>query len=225
MVQLLTFKRFHTAEQAAEIITLLQEHHIPVEYEEEVLLDKIYAGQNFDQRHLVKIPAGYFSQADSLLKSQIRVSLDEVEPDYYLLAFSTEELKEVIDKKDEWGDYDYALALKLLEKQGISYSPEQLKQQGESRLDTLSQPQALPLWWLVVGYISPLFIFTMIPFTLVCSLLGIFIGGFVYLTKKTLPDGSRVPAFTAKARTQGKWMMVIVFVLDVICWRELISRM
>ncbi len=51
MAQLLTFKRHSTAEQASQVITILQEHQIPVQYEQDVvLLDKIYAGQNFDPR-------------------------------------------------------------------------------------------------------------------------------------------------------------------------------
>lgn len=226
MKELRTFKRFHTAEQAAEIISLLQEHNIPIQYEEEVLLmDSLYVGQNFDQRHLVKIPAGFFSQADALLKSQITVSVEDVEPDHYLLSFSTEELKEVVIKKDEWGDFDYALALKLLEKQGVSYSPEELQTLGSSRLKTLAEPQGLPAVWLVTGYLSPLLLFMPIPFSFTYSFIGIFIGAFVWLTKKTLPDGSRVNAFSEKTRNQGKWMIVSVIVLMAICWMLLFELM
>lgn len=226
MKQLLTFKRFHTAEQAAEIISLLQEHNIPTQYEEEVvLMDKIYVGQNFDQRHLVKIPADYFSQADTLLKSQISISPEDVEPDYYLLSFSTEELKEVIIKKDEWGDFDYALALKLLEKQGVVYSPEQLQHLGSSRLETLSKQQHLPVVWLVTGYLSPFLLLVPIPFSFTYSFIGIFIGAFVCLTKKTLPDGSLTNAFSAKTRNQGKWMIISGIVLMVICWILLFELM
>ncbi|NLR59242.1 hypothetical protein HGH93_14090 [Chitinophaga polysaccharea] len=223
MKSLLTFKRFHAAEQAAEIISLLEAHHIPVQYEEEVLLtDSMYVGQNFDQRHLVKIPADYFDQADALLKSQINVSLEDVPSDYYLLSFSTEELEEVVIKKDEWGDYDYALAVKLLEKQGISYSPEQLALLRNTRLEILSQPQDLPGIWLFIGYLSPLIIFAPVPATFVLSFLGIFIGAFVRLTKKTLPDGSRIAAFSIKTRNHGKWMIISGILLAIICWTLLI---
>ncbi|QEH41224.1 hypothetical protein [Chitinophaga sp. XS-30] len=226
MKQLLTFKRFYTAEQAAEIISLLQQHNIPTQYEEEVLLmDKMYVGQNFDQRHLVKIPADYFSQADTLLKSQITVSPEDVEPDYYLLSFSIDELKEIIIKKDEWGDFDYALALKLLEKQGVSYSPEQLQHIGNGRLETLAQPQHLPAVWLITGYLSPLLLFVPIPFSGTYSFIGIFIGGFVCLTKKTLPDGSRTHAFSVKTRNQGKWMIISGIVLMAVCWIVLFRLM
>lgn len=225
-MKLLAFKRFDTAEQAAEIISLLQEHDIPVEYEEEVvLMDKIYVGQNFDQRHLVKIPADYFSRADALLKSQIRVSAEEVEPDYYLLSFSTEELKEVITKKDEWGDFDYALALQLLEKQGIVYSPDELQQLGSSRITTLSKPQDLPGAWLFIGYLSPLLVLIPVPFAITFSFLGIFIGAFVRLTKKTLPDGTRIRAFSEKTREHGKWMILSGIVLIVVCWLVLFRVM
>ncbi|RAJ77575.1 hypothetical protein CLV59_107342 [Chitinophaga dinghuensis] len=218
MEKLLTFKRFHTAGQAAEIITLLKAHQIPVDYEEEMVLDKVYTGQNFDQRHLVKIPADYFSQADKLLKSEMKVSLDDVEPDYYLLSFSTEELKEIIHKKDEWGDYDYVLALQLLEKQGITYSAEQLDTLGNDRIETLSTPQDLPKLWQAVGFLSPLLLLlAFIPFIHYFAFLGIFIGAFVRLTKKTLPDGSRIHAFSEKTREQGKWMLLTGPVLIVIC--------
>ena len=226
MKKLLAFKRFHTAEQAAEIISLLQEHNIPTEYEEEVLLlDKVYLGQNFDQRHLVKIPADHFQQADALLKSLITVSPEDVEPDYYLLSFTTEELKEVIVKKDEWGDFDYALALKLLEKQGISYSAEQLRHFGNNRKETLSQPQDLPVIWLLIGYLSPGLLFAPIPYPAIFSLIGIFMGAFVRLTKKTLPDGTRINAFSAKTRNHGTWMIMSGIVLTVICWILLIKFM
>lgn len=132
-------------------------------------MDKIYVGQNFDQRHLVKIPADYFSQADTLLKSQITVSPEDVEQDYYLLSFSIDELKEVIIKK------------------------------ADSRL---------PFSFVVVCSYS-LFWYLF---------LGIFIGGFVCLTKKTLPDGSRRHAFSVKTRNQGKWMIISGIVLMAVCW-------
>ncbi|SHK80533.1 hypothetical protein SAMN05444266_101195 [Chitinophaga jiangningensis] len=224
MEKLLTFKRFHTEAQAAEIVTLLQAHNIPVAYEEEVLLmDHVYVGQNFDQRHLVKIPAGYFTQADNLLKSMITVSPEDVEPDYYLLSFTTEELKDVIAQKDEWGDFDYALALKLLEKQGITYTPEQLHLLGNKRLETLTKPQELPGHLVLIGYLSPLLLFVPFPYMSVFSCLGIFIGAFVRLTKKTLPDGSRVYAFSDSTREQGKWMVLITTLLLCLCWLVLVK--
>lgn len=223
MKSLLTFKRFPAAEQAAEVISLLEAHHIPAQYEEEVLLiDSMYVGQNFDQRHLVKIPADYFDQADTLLKSQITVSPEDVAPDYYLLSFSTEELEEVVLKKDEWGDYDYALAVKLLEKQGISFSPEQLTHLRNTRLEVLSEPQKLPAIWLFIGYLSPLVLFTPLPLTIAFPFLGIFMGAFVLLTKKTLPDGSRIAAFSIKTRNHGKWMLISGIPFIIICWTLLV---
>jgi hypothetical protein len=219
MSQFLVFRRFNTAEQAGEIITLLQEHNIPVQYEQEVrLVDNMYGGQNFDPPHLVRVPGGYFTKANDLLKNQLTVSLDDVEPDYYLLSFTKEELKDVILKKDEWGDYDYALAKKLLEKQGITYTPEQLKEMGHSRLKTLAKPQDLPSVLVIIGFCSPVLIFAPVPSSPVFSFIGFFIGGFVLLTKKTLPDGARIPAFTAKAKGQAKWMMITGVILTALCW-------
>lgn len=218
MEKLLTFKRFHTAEQAAEIVSILQGHQIPVTYEEEVVLvDSVYIGQNFDQRHLVKIRSQDFTRADALLKSLITVSPEEVEPDYYLLSFTREELQDVIAKKDEWGDFDYALALRLLEKQGITYTPEQLHLFNNNRINSLSQPQELPGHLALIGYLSPLILFVPLPFVGILSCLGIFIGAFVRLTKKTLPDGARVLAFSPASRAQGLRIIVANVGLFIIC--------
>lgn len=215
MEQQLTFRRFPTAMQAIEVINLLQEHNIPATYEEEVvMMDKIYIGQNFDQRHVVKIPASCFNQADTLLRKRITVVPEDVEPDYYLLSFTTAELKEVIEKKDEWGEFDYALATALLERQGISYTPEQLDALGGSRKEELSKPQELSATWLVVGFLSPLVIFGPFP---VFGFLGIFMGAFVCLTKKTLPDGTRVKAFSAKTQDRGKLLIVSGILGILVC--------
>ncbi len=168
---------------------------------------------------MVKIPADYFAKADELLKKQITISMEDVEPDYYLLSFTTEELRDVIIKKDEWGDYDYQLALALLEKQGITYTEPQMEELRSSRLETLAQPVDLPVIWQVIGFCSPFLALTiMIPFAWIFSFLGIFIGAFVRMSKKTLPDGTRRYAFAPKTRNTGTWMILSSIVLLVVCW-------
>ncbi|WP_145671122.1 hypothetical protein [Chitinophaga polysaccharea] len=117
---------------------------------------------------------------------------------------------------------DYALAAKLLEKQGISYSLAQLEHLRSNRLEALSQPQDLPAIWLVIGYLSPLILFAPVPFTFALSFLGIFMGAFIRLTKKTLPDGSRIAAFSIKTRNHGKWMLISGIPLIIICWTLLV---
>ncbi|NIG53488.1 hypothetical protein [Chitinophaga sp. Cy-1792] len=210
MSALLTFRRFNTAQEAAEIVEILQSHNIPVAYEEEVLLmDSIYLGQNFDRRHLVKIPAEDFTAANKLITDLIQVSLDDVDPDYYLLSFSVDELKEIIEKKDEWGEYDYVLAKQLLEKKGITYTPEQIKEVSAVRKEELSQPKQLPAGLLLLGFLAPLFWFTFMPFSTVLGFLGFIIGGSAWMTRRTLPDGTRQYAFTQASRNNGKWMIIV----------------
>lgn len=210
MSDLLTFRRFNTASEAAEIVEILQEHNIPVKYEEEVLLmDPLYIGQHFDRRHVVKIPAEYFTATNNLITDLIQVSLDDVSSDYYLLSFSTDELKDIIEKKDEWGDYDYVLAKLLLEKRGVAYTSEQVLQVNAARREMLSSDKKrLPAPLLIFGFFSPVIWFLPVPYSIVIGSFGMFIGGFAWLTKKTLPDGTREYAYTEASRSNGKLMLL-----------------
>lgn len=214
MSQFLIFKRYNTSKEAAETIALLEKHQIPTEYEEEIIqLDEIHS----DLRHLVKIASSDLPRADALLKSQLSATPFDKEFDYHLFSFSRKELEEIIINKDEWSDYDYLLAQKLLEKQGITYTPVQLEQMDNSRIEALSQPKELQFLWLLLGYSSPLFVLVMfdVPPMCIFIFLGIFIGVFVVIKKKTLPNGKRVYAFTDKTRLHGKLMIAIGVVLIV----------
>lgn len=199
MSQMLTFRRFSTAAEAADVLALLQQHHIPAEYDEEViLLDKSLVGQNFDPLFLIKIPAEYFTSADRVIRDNIKVVTGEVDPDYYLLSFSKEELMEVVIKKDDWGEYDYVLALQLLEEKGVTFTTAQLDNFNNARKHELAKPEDGAAIWIVIGYLS----------ALLAGLLGIFIGAFFFATKKTLPDGNRVFAYTEQTRKHGRNILI-----------------
>lgn len=208
MSQMLTFRRFPTAEEAADILALLQQHQIPAAYEEEViLLDKSFVGQNFDPLFLVKIPAEYFTSADRIIRDNVKVVAEELDEDYYLLSFSKEELMEVVAKKDDWGEYDYALALQLLEKKGITFTTAQLDNFNSTRKHELAAPENGDRLWIIIGYLS----------SFLGGLLGIFIGAFFFATKKTLPDGTRVFAYTIPTRRHGR-NIIIAGISAFIIW-------
>lgn len=200
MSKFLTFRKFDTPEEALAISDLLKEKNIPVQLENTpVLLDQQLIGQQFENTFLLKIPASYFIEAGNVIRAAVTINEEDVEEDYYLLSFSDKELQEVIEKKDEWGSYDYSLALQLLEKRGVSYTPEQLAAIDDQRLQQLSNPEKGSAIWIVIGYLS----------VLIGGLLGFFIGAYIIIAKKTLPDGSRMRAYSDQTRKHGKYILVL----------------
>lgn len=208
MPQFLTFRRFASYEDALAISQLLESNGIPSQIENAPpLLDHNIIGRRYEDTITLKIPGESFNQADRLIRAD--TAIIEPEPDYYLYSFSDEELKEVIFKKDEWGDYDYALALQLLEQRGISISEQELTSFNQQRVHQLAVSEPGKTIWIAVGYLS----------AFLGGLLGIFIGGFFARSRKTLPNGERVFSFTPRTRTHGKVIFafgIIMFVIWII---------
>ncbi len=199
MSQYLTFRKLESQEEAQAIQQLLNTHNIPSKLEiNSALLDANLLGQQFDPAYWIKIPADAFRTAETLVRESIDIKLHEVEENYYLLSFSNEELMEVIEKKDEWGNYDYALALHLLKTKGIELTDTDLVRIDQQRIKALAKPDNGNNLWIFVGYLSAAFL----------GALGLFIGFFMLRTKKTLPDGSRVYAFSDRARSHGKYILL-----------------
>lgn len=200
MSRYLTFRKFGTTTEAADIAAILESHNISSIVEETpVLLDAQLIGQQFGNNVLLKLLPEDFTKADELLQKTVRIDTSALEADYYLLSFTTEELQEVVEKKDEWGHFDYALAIQLLEERGVSYTQEQLNTLQHDRTSQLAQPETPAGHWVLIGYL----------FALLGGLIGIFIGSFLWRFKKTLPDGTRVPAYTAVARKHGLIILCI----------------
>jgi len=200
MSNFLTFRKFDTAEEAMAIGDLLKEKDIPVILENTpVLLDQQLIGQQFENTFLLKIPPEHFMEADNVLRAAISFNETDIEEDYYLLSFSDKELQEIIEKKDEWGAYDYALALHLLEKKGVAYTPAQLATINDQRHQQLAKPEKGSAIWIAIGYMS----------VLIGGLLGFLIGGYIIIAKKTLPDGSRMYAFAKQTRNHGKYILIL----------------
>lgn len=205
MKDYLTFRKFDSENEALAVKELLEKNNIPVMIRKErAVLDRAIIGQQFDPSFELKIPASCFNEAEDLLIGA--VVLDDPEPDYYLLSFSDDELREIVEKRDEWGHYDYVLALKLLKDRGVEISKVQLDSFRQQRMQELAKPDDGSSIWTVIGYLI--------------SLLGTFAGPFIGLailvSRKTLPDGSSVYSFSPRIRKHGGNM----FILSIVsfCW-------
>ena len=71
--------------------------------------------------------------------------------------------------------------------------------QSEQRLEERAQPAENQKQWIIAGYI----------FACLGGLLGIIIGYYLWTSKKTLPNGQKVPSYTESDRKHGKYIFYI----------------
>jgi hypothetical protein len=222
MKKLIVFQRFTNRDEATTVGNTLGSNGIAWEIEEErALLDENIVGRQYNDRILLKINSEDFSRAKQLLLDATEVDLSQVEKGYMLLSLSNDELRDVVAKPDEWGAYNYKLALALLAKRGVELSPERVDELETRRVQELSAPRELNAAWLLFGYGfsllgivarllgSPSALFVLYSFYLIPGVLGIILGLYIRYTSVTLPDGRQVFSFSAGARRHGMYMILV----------------
>ncbi len=217
MPPLLVFQTFPTNEQALRTAALLENRSIPVAVEElRGALDANFIGQQFSNPFLLKIPGEEFDHARAILMEGVTVDLDEVDEDYMLFDFNDRELLAVLASPDEWGVFNYKLAEALLEQRGVAIPQQQVAQMAGERIAELKKPLTASWVWIGFGYLSALlslgigldnFMMIYLP-----GLFALGTGWALAFSKKTVPDGSRIPVFGQTARTHG----LVIFVLAIL---------
>jgi len=80
--------------------------------------------------------------------------------------FSDEELYTILIKSDEWGEFDYVLAKKILQSRGKEINEEMIQLHKKQRIEDLAKTdESLPAW-IYMGYAS----------SFLGGLFGVFIG-------------------------------------------------
>ncbi|SHK12094.1 hypothetical protein [Chryseobacterium polytrichastri] len=134
---------------------------------------------------------------------------------YYLLEYSNEELKEIVFKKDEWNEFDYEAAKKILENRGENITDEEINSINKKRLESLKNEYDNPKEvenYIIIGYI----------FAVVGCIVSLFWGMLIFVSyaiavaiiklKKQLPNGERVYYFNEKDRKHGKRILLLSFI-------------
>jgi hypothetical protein len=80
-------------------------------------------GQNFT----LVIHRDDYINVELLLAKHNKADINRLPPDYYLFAFSKNELIEIIQNPGDWGEIDYILSVKLLQDRGIQYTKQTLQ--------------------------------------------------------------------------------------------------
>ncbi|MES2108131.1 MAG: hypothetical protein V4577_05265 [Bacteroidota bacterium] len=204
--EFITYQKFNDAALAKQLAELLAEHSISYFIEEGDMVFNPAFSYTDKKEYAVKVKPGDFERINDLLKQDANETMGEVEPDYYLLAFTNEELMDVVTKADEWNVFDVQLARKLLAERGHAISDKEAAEIEEERIEELKKPEPSQNGWVIIGYIIAIGCLAM-PFFI--SVIGLFIGWHLASHKKTLPNGEQIYAYNETDRKHGKRIFYI----------------
>ncbi|HSC37948.1 MAG TPA: hypothetical protein VLD19_08765 [Chitinophagaceae bacterium] len=202
----ITYRKFSDTGLAIAIAIRLEEGEVAYQLEDNSrLFDPNFANNQLDSDISIKLRPVDFVKADEVLADFYKRSLDSIDSDYYLLAFTDAELMEVVARPDEWGPFDYQLAMKLLKERGQEVKPEEAERLKQQRMKELEVPERAHRNLIITGYIC----------ILLLVIVGIAIGSGLVFYKKTLPDGRRIFAFSEKDRGHGYIILTLSIVFFV----------
>lgn len=206
MNDFVTYRKFNEPESLTGLTQLLNKNGIEFELSEDRdSLDSLYGHKHFNRVFYLKLKKEDFTKADTILNDQTNHELNVVDSDYYLFKFSGNELFDILSKPDEWGEFDYQLAIKILQERGEDIDHNVLADLKSKRISEVSKPINASKALIYSGYIM----------SFLGGIIGVFIGISLATTKKTLPDGQVVYVYAKKDRQHGMRISVIGAVMLV----------
>lgn len=207
MNEFVLFQSFIDENEAMPVIEILKENRIEYTVEKfKEPLDGIIAGEVIRDKFYLKIRSQDFPKANAVLDQVILKNISSIEKDYYLFSFSNPELLEIINKPDEWSRQDFLIARKILEERGEKINDEEINTLKSKRIKELAKEEKEPLSQIVAGYI----------FAFLFSPVGLFFGLALLVTKKSLPDGSKVFTYNQSTRNHGKSIFILSLAMLIV---------
>lgn len=200
-----TFKKYPDAKQARAQQELLLENGIECIFVNASSQLGSLSGDLMQEFEL-QMHAENFEKAEALLEKDAEVMITDLPEDYYLLEFTDEELQEVVLKHDEWSEFDYMLARKLLDERGLAIDEAHIMAMRQERIKDLSKPEKDQTIWIIFGYI----------FALLGGFFGVITGYVLWTSQKTLPNGQTVYTYSEKNRKQGKTILILSVIILVV---------
>ncbi len=199
--QFFLYRKFSTFDRAQYIKLLFENNGIETRIGDNVApVDVTFStGRNATDQIEIRIKTDDFIKADMLLGQEAEKDFNSLDPNYYLYAFTNEELYDILLKSDEWNIFDYRLAQKILIERGKPIDEELLTILKKQRLKDLSKPENNQKMWIASGYIM----------ALLGGFFGIVIGYMLWTQKKTLPNGTKVYSFKKSDRVHGQQITIL----------------
>ncbi len=225
----ITFRRFPEKIAAREFGALLESKGIRYEIENNSpRVDVTFVGSPLQKQYILKLHKDDLQAARQLLEEEATEMMQAIDKDYYLFEFSNEELHDVLKKPDEWNEFDYLLAQKILQERGEAIDEGYVEQLEAERLSELKAQKDAAPWLILLGYVLALAggIFAIVAAIMQVKpipdyvLLGYILGaiggvfavmvGWILLTSRmSLPDGSRQALFGKKTQNNGRWIFLL----------------
>ena len=194
-MEFVTYKKYKKEEEAIDLVDLLKSNDI--DYQIENISSPVditfTGGTELEDKIAIKLKSADFEKADSVLNKIATDNIDLVDKDHYLFDFSDDELLEILENYNEWGETDFILAQKILNDRGKNISNEKVQELKDKKIAELRKPEKGHKGWLIFGFISAIF----------GGLLGIFIGYHHFRFKKSIPTGEKVYAYDTETRRTG----------------------
>jgi hypothetical protein len=208
------YRSFNDKPLATELYQKLSEAGIPVAWEDtEGFFDVTFANNEILHLYYVKIKQEDFKKVDELLMNSIMENDQQPIGDYYLFSFSNDELIDVLKSPDEWNAFDMHWARKILASKGIELNEDELRHAKAKRIEELEKPWILDKLWLLCAFSLSVVAFWFIHIYVAAAV--IFISSYISFSKKTMPDGQRVMAFSDTDRLLGKVVLVAAIALAI----------
>jgi hypothetical protein len=194
-----TFKKYPDVKQARAIQELLLENGVECIFvNNSSQLDSNFSGELLNEYELQLNPEN-FEKAEALLEKDAEAMLTDLPEDYYLLEFTDEELYDVILKHDEWSEFDYMLARKLLQEKGKAVDESLIRNLRKQRIEDLAKPEQDQQAWVMAGY----------ALSLIGGFFGVITGYVLWTSQKTLPNGQVVYTYSKRDRMHGKNILIL----------------
>lgn len=195
-----TFQRFNDKVAAMALAETFRENGIECGLEDvSENFDVSFANNEINKDFRVKLKPVDFERAETLLLQLAEKDLADIDPSYYIFDFSSEELKEIIEKQDEWSSLDFLLAKKILKERGVEVNVNEIQTLKAKRIEVLAKPEKSPQLLIIAGYIL----------AVIGGLIAIIIGAYLRMHKKTLPNGERVFNYAPADRAHGERILII----------------
>lgn len=207
MSQHVTYRKFTQEEEAARFIELLKAEGIDYSIDDNHRnLDETLYGEQPLPLILVKVAPENFNRLNQLLQSRAEEELKNVPSDHYLYSFDKDELTDVLLNSEQWSELDVKLAQQLLQKQGMSVTDDTIKLLKQQQIQHLRQKETASRLLLSFAYMS----------AILGGLLGMFIGIYLWRSKRTLSNGERLFVYRDEDRRNGLIITILGFIILII---------
>ena len=209
-------RQFHDKEAMLDFCSLLRENDVPFYLDDNSQrFDVSFANNEARRFYIVRVAQEDLGKARAVADDHDREVIDTLPEDYYLFDFSATELMEILNRQDEWSDFDVALARRRLAEMDILIDDTDIERMKEERMEVLKEPDPEPTTVIVCGYI----------FSVMGGVLGLIIALFLLTSRKTLPNGERRPMYSDSTRRHGRYMLLVFAVSFILTLTYLLSEL